>query len=207
MTHREHNPKSEAPPPHPPSATPRPDLPTAPHMPTTHHNAVDTQHDPPRNNDHGCAESAPSRRVSGKGGPGLTAPRAASQCLGADGKCKNGFPWAYLEHTTWSARDSYPVYRRRPPQDDEWVHIHTDNHGNTRIITNADIVPHNQALCLKYDSHINVQVPPPPSPPPGRPPSRHKRTDNDDTIHPPTAFHAAGRHPSRPTTRAGGCIW
>ena len=75
-----------------------------------------------------------------------------------DGNCKDGYPFEFRDTTEWSQHDIYPLYRRRAPDGEKWQKLHKDNRGRFRVVTNANIVPHNQLLCLKYNCHINVQV-------------------------------------------------
>jgi hypothetical protein len=88
---------------------------------------------------------------------------AKSACM-KSGRCKDGFPFDFADATTWSGSDVYPKYRRRPPRDradgdgKDWEHTYTDKKGNVSVVTNQEIVAHNQQLSLKYDCHINVQV-------------------------------------------------
>ena len=76
---------------------------------------------------------------------GRDKPRAA--CM-TDGKCSKNFPKPCCGQT-YLGRDAFPEYRR--PEGPTAVK-------GTRTITNADIVPYNRFLLLKYDCHINVEI-------------------------------------------------
>jgi hypothetical protein len=79
-------------------------------------------------------------------------------CIRNDGNCKSGFPHDFAAATQWCATDIYPKYRRRAPAGDQWQALHDE-----RVVDNSWVVPHNRALLLKYDCHINVEVPFPPA--------------------------------------------
>jgi len=72
------------------------------------------------------------------------------------GKCKSNFPKEYRE-TTSMATNSYPQYRRPPPQGDR-CRVERRRGGKDYVITNADIVPYNPYLLQKYETHLNVEV-------------------------------------------------
>ncbi|PLW46932.1 hypothetical protein PCASD_08098 [Puccinia coronata f. sp. avenae] len=67
-----------------------------------------------------------------------------------DGKCTKHFPKPYQNSTTM-VKDSYPLYRRR-------------SSGPTvtkagRQLSNESVIPYNKFLLMKYNCHINVEVP------------------------------------------------
>ncbi len=70
-----------------------------------------------------------------------------------DGKCSKNFPKPYQPQTIFDSDKSHPVYRRR-----------TQEQGGGEIMkrgkkyTNADVVPYNPFLLLRYNCHINVEV-------------------------------------------------
>lgn len=65
-------------------------------------------------------------------------------------KCSKGFPKQFCEKTK-DNDDGYPLYRRR----DNGRHIVTSDGA---LLDNRWVVPHNKALLLKYQCHINVEV-------------------------------------------------
>ncbi|PLW51373.1 hypothetical protein PCANC_17585 [Puccinia coronata f. sp. avenae] len=67
-----------------------------------------------------------------------------------DGKCSKNFPKPYQDNT-FLGDDSYPLYRRRPGG-------HTVTKSG-RQLDNAWVIPYNKTLLLKYNCHINVEVP------------------------------------------------
>jgi hypothetical protein len=72
------------------------------------------------------------------------------------GKCKSNFPKEYREITSM-ATNSYPQYRRPPPEGDR-CRVERRRKGKDYEITNADIVPYNPYLLQKYETHLNAEV-------------------------------------------------
>jgi hypothetical protein len=73
------------------------------------------------------------------------------------GQCKANYPKAYRENTSMAA-DSYPQYRRPAPDGDRYRVERDRRRLGTQVLTNADIVPYNPWLLLKYETHLNVEV-------------------------------------------------
>lgn len=66
--------------------------------------------------------------------------------------CKKKFPKQFVKHSK-SSEDSYPIYRRRSPEDGG---LRTTIAGKT--YDNRHVVPYNAFLSLKYQSHLNVEI-------------------------------------------------
>jgi len=52
--------------------------------------------------------------------------------------------------------DSYPLYRRRSPQDGGQTFIKY-NRGQAVVFDNRWVVPYNAYLLLRYNAHVNVE--------------------------------------------------
>ncbi|SGY53718.1 BQ5605_C006g03793 [Microbotryum silenes-dioicae] len=74
-------------------------------------------------------------------------------CHNKNGKCSKGFPKQF-QHCTTSEDGGYPHYRRHN------LHqfIKFPGTGREEIYTDANIVPTNPWLALKYNCHINVEI-------------------------------------------------
>ena len=81
--------------------------------------------------------------------------RPSSPCM-EDGKCDKNFPKAYQKHTTIDPANHFPTYRRRSPEDGGRV-ISVKRGGVTFEVTNANVVPYNPYLSLRFNCHINVE--------------------------------------------------
>ena len=81
--------------------------------------------------------------------------RPGSPCM-EDGKCDKNFPKAYQKHTVIDAASNFPTYRRRSPEDGGRV-ISVKRGGITFEVTNANVVPYNPYLSLRFNCHINVE--------------------------------------------------
>ena len=81
--------------------------------------------------------------------------RPSSPCM-EDGKCDKNFPKAYQKHTVIDAASHFPTYRRRSPEDGGRV-ISVQRGGVTFEVTNANVVPYNPYLSLRFNCHINVE--------------------------------------------------
>ena len=70
-------------------------------------------------------------------------------------KCSKYYPKRYLEETTFDdGMNSYPIYRRQNNQRFVLKKVGRQD----VLLDNRHVVPHNKALLLKYQSHINVEV-------------------------------------------------
>ncbi|KAK9873683.1 hypothetical protein WA026_023683 [Henosepilachna vigintioctopunctata] len=76
-----------------------------------------------------------------------------SACM-KDGICSKGYPKSFVEHTNIDG-GRRPQYRRR---DNGRFAVLTRRNGEVQRVDNRDVVPYNPYLCLKYESHINVEV-------------------------------------------------
>lgn len=81
-------------------------------------------------------------------GPCGKAALEPAACQDKDGYCKKHYPKP-LRSDTADTEDGYPLYRRRD-QDRSVIKKGTK-------LDNQWVVPHNRALCLKYNAHINVE--------------------------------------------------
>ena len=77
-----------------------------------------------------------------------------SPCM-ENGRCTKGFPKEFQPRTIMDTSNSYPVYRRRHP-DDGGRKITNPTTG--RQIDNSWVVPYSPILSLRYNCHINVEV-------------------------------------------------
>ena len=77
-----------------------------------------------------------------------------SPCM-ENGRCTKGFPKEFQPRTIMDTNNSYPVYRRRHP-DDGGRKITNPTTG--RQIDNSWVVPYSPFLSLRYNCHINVEV-------------------------------------------------
>ena len=73
-----------------------------------------------------------------------------SPCM-KDGRCTKHYPREFLRATV-TARDGYPLYRRRSPEEGG-VSVTI----NGKQIDNRWVVPHNPFLCRTFDAHANVE--------------------------------------------------
>jgi hypothetical protein len=80
----------------------------------------------------------------------LHGPCNESSVCWTDGACGKGFPKAFSERTVL-VEDSYPNYRRR---NDGRTFVKNGN-----VFHNGHVVPYNKYLLLRYDCHINVEIP------------------------------------------------
>ena len=78
-----------------------------------------------------------------------------SPCM-EDGKCTKSYPKAYQKYTLIDPVSSFPVYRRRSPEDGGRV-MTIKRGGITFVATNAMVVPYNPYLSLIFNCHINVE--------------------------------------------------
>jgi hypothetical protein len=85
-----------------------------------------------------------------------------SQCYDAEKKaCRKGYPKPYSETTDIKPR--FPVYRRRAPEGEGEIG-HRKHEAivrvkkNNVVVTNADIVPYNAGIILKYQSHHCLDI-------------------------------------------------
>ncbi|MBW0539508.1 hypothetical protein O181_079223 [Austropuccinia psidii MF-1] len=79
----------------------------------------------------------------------LTAPwQEGSHCWTNCG-CKWGYPKPYAAETSIS-NDAYPVYRCR--QGSSLI-------SGSHVYTNQDVIPYNKYLSLRYQCHVNVEIP------------------------------------------------
>ena len=79
-----------------------------------------------------------------------------SPCM-RDGTCSKNFPKPFQAETQ-AGDDSYPTYAR-PDNGRTAIRPHPNGGpGDTIQLTNQWVVPHNPALLLKYDCHINVEI-------------------------------------------------
>jgi len=78
----------------------------------------------------------------------------ASSCY-KDGHCSKGFPKPFRRQTSMGD-DSYPLYRRRSPEDGGKTFTKY-NRGQATVVDNRWVVPYNAYLLLRYNSHVNVQ--------------------------------------------------
>lgn len=80
-------------------------------------------------------------------------PNNSSAPCWSNNKCTKGFPKPFAAETSVSARNLYPTYRRRSPQDggQEVRMPH-------RVVDNRWVVAYNPYLSLKYNAHINVEM-------------------------------------------------
>ena len=74
-----------------------------------------------------------------------------SPCM-ENGKCSKQFPKPFQKRTLMDEDRSYPVYRRRAPEDGGGQTIK-----NGKVIDNRWVVPYNPYLSLRYNCHINVE--------------------------------------------------
>ncbi|MBW0564551.1 hypothetical protein O181_104266 [Austropuccinia psidii MF-1] len=71
-----------------------------------------------------------------------------SRCWGRFG-CKYGYPKSFVEQTSFR-HDAYPAYHQR-----DGLTFET----NGRTYTNKDVVPYPEYLSMKYECHLNVEIP------------------------------------------------
>lgn len=75
--------------------------------------------------------------------------------------CSKNFPKEFQAATLFED-DSYPIYRRRRPEDGGRVHRsrHRNTDGKIEEVArdNRWVVPYNPTLLLKFQSHLNVEA-------------------------------------------------
>ena len=76
-------------------------------------------------------------------------------CL-RNGKCIKYFPKAF-QNETQQTKDGYPIYKRRSCSEGGLSCKVSGKDGEIEV-DNRWVVPYNPYLCLKYDSHINVEI-------------------------------------------------
>jgi hypothetical protein len=74
-----------------------------------------------------------------------------------DGKCSKRFPRAFCNATVMTS-DSYPTYRRRDLESSRITMPHPTRKGDTVMVGNEWVVPHNPFLAWTFQAHINVEV-------------------------------------------------
>jgi len=73
----------------------------------------------------------------------------------SDGSCSKGYPKPFRRQTAMG-EDSYPLYRRRSPEDGGQTYAKYVRGQQTRY-DNRWVVPYNAYLLLRYNAHINVE--------------------------------------------------
>ena len=76
-------------------------------------------------------------------------------CTNADGICEKRYPRELTDHTM-AGNDSYPIYRRRPSDEDNHDRFMITN--KNILLDNGWTVPHNLFLATKFNCHINVEI-------------------------------------------------
>jgi len=71
--------------------------------------------------------------------------------------CCKGFPKPFQPYTIQTDA-SYPVYRRRSPEDGGFTYVKKGTSATSRTISNQNIVPYNPFLIMRYNAHINVEI-------------------------------------------------
>ena len=72
--------------------------------------------------------------------------------------CSKQYPKDFIDKTTENI-NTYPLYRRRKPEDGGFTHSIKNMQNNvTFIYDNTWIVPYNPYLTLKFQAHINVEI-------------------------------------------------
>ena len=77
-----------------------------------------------------------------------------------DGRCSKKYPKQYITETQLG-NDSYPLYRRRDPEDGGQVSNISMRIGGTQVdqeIDNRWIVPYNKLLLRSMNCHCNVEL-------------------------------------------------
>ena len=77
-----------------------------------------------------------------------------------DGRCSKKYPKQYITETQLGA-DSYPLYRRRNPDDGGQVSNISMRIGGTQVDQETDnrwIVPYNKLLLQSMNCHCNVEL-------------------------------------------------
>ena len=72
-----------------------------------------------------------------------------------DGRRSKSFPKPFRRQTSMGD-DSYPLYRRRSPQDGGQT-LTKYNRGQATVVDNRWVVPYNAYLLLRYNAHVNVE--------------------------------------------------
>jgi len=78
----------------------------------------------------------------------------SSACF-KNGRCSENFPKPFHRQTSMGD-DSYPLYRRRSPEDGGKTFTKYVR-GQATVIDNRYVVPYNAYLLLRYNAHINVE--------------------------------------------------
>lgn len=78
-----------------------------------------------------------------------------SPCM-SENRCTCHYPRDFIQETQ-SGNDSYPIYRRRSPEDDGHSFIKKIRNINVEI-DNRWVVPYSPLLCKMFDCHINVEA-------------------------------------------------
>ena len=78
-----------------------------------------------------------------------------SPCM-ENGKCTKRFPKDLLQETQ-TARDGYPFYRRRKPEDGGFTTKMKIRGGRELEVNNSWIIPYNKVLSKTFRAHINIE--------------------------------------------------
>lgn len=73
------------------------------------------------------------------------------------GKCLKRYPRQFIQETV-TGEDSYPLYRRRAPENGGHVYEQIQSNGSVVIIDNQWIVPYCPFLSRLFNAHINVEI-------------------------------------------------
>jgi hypothetical protein len=76
-------------------------------------------------------------------------------CLKDDGTCEKRFPREYSNETILS--ENFTQYKRRHTTHGGSTFIGEEHRGVRNIYTNQSVVPYNQFLLLKYESHHDIE--------------------------------------------------
>eukprot|EP00980_Cylindrotheca_fusiformis_P006342 scaffold1356_cov123-Cylindrotheca_fusiformis.AAC.23 len=80
----------------------------------------------------------------------LHGPCSGGYCQREDGSCRFHYPQPYLNETIWESNESTTILYRRPNNGRQFINRKQDR------FTNANVVPYNPWLLMKYRCHINV---------------------------------------------------
>ena len=67
--------------------------------------------------------------------------------------CHKSFPKSFTKETLWDEALSYPLYKRKMPNDGG-----SEAFENNRVVDNSWIVPYSPYILLRYNCHCNVEV-------------------------------------------------